>query len=43
MNKRNEILEIIEDAKFFLENTDEALMGYVDRAGSDYYVLYDKK
>jgi len=42
MNKRDEILESVEEAKFFSKSTDDALMGYVNRAGSDRYVLYDR-
>jgi hypothetical protein len=44
MNKREEILEFIEDGeiKLFDESKDEALIGYVERAGDSSFVLYDK-
>lgn len=45
MKKREEILEFIEndEIKLFDESKDEALIGYVERAGGDSsFVLYDK-
>jgi hypothetical protein len=43
MNKRLEILESIEDVELFDEKFDEALLGYVERAGGSNFALYDKE
>lgn len=44
MKKREEILEFIEEngIELFDESKDEALIGYVERAGDSAFVLYDK-
>jgi hypothetical protein len=44
MNKREYILEIIEDENAILEKkADEAIIGFIERAGSGNCVLYDKE
>jgi len=43
MNKREQILEFIEDIELLDEFADDAIIGYVERACGSNYVLYEKE
>jgi len=42
MNKRDEILELLENVELLKETADDSIIGFVERAGDSSLVLYDK-